>query len=235
VTRREFNSRQAKFRVTVIARIRRGVARQEIMALVASVLAEKGLSAEDTSRWVSLPANDTGKQYVKISVRVSAEELDDAWNLKVSRQFSHAGCGEVAWKITPVADDDADGEDTTCSIPEDLFRLEDDPAAAPKNASGTPPEPFGSDPFWDWFADNEACLGIEQESDGRARMPEDPRGPAKVREGVRIICAACHRIRKADGRWEVATTPAGRVLEGDVSHGICPQCAQKLYPDLYPE
>jgi hypothetical protein len=46
------------------------------------------------------------------------------------------------------------------------------------------------------------------------------------------ICAACKRIRREGGTWasfdEHATYPAGVLF----SHGICPACAARVYPDI---
>jgi hypothetical protein len=48
----------------------------------------------------------------------------------------------------------------------------------------------------------------------------------KGREGLICICAECKRVIKIVG--EVAP-PEGQV----VSHGICPECAEHLYGDLF--
>lgn len=45
------------------------------------------------------------------------------------------------------------------------------------------------------------------------------------------ICAACNRIRSADGKWErVETYIKAHLPEANFSHSICPDCARKLYP-----
>jgi hypothetical protein len=46
------------------------------------------------------------------------------------------------------------------------------------------------------------------------------------------ICSSCKKIRSADGQWEkVETYIKAHVPEVSLSHGLCPSCAKKLYPD----
>jgi hypothetical protein len=142
------------FRVSVIGRIRPGVTREAVKAFVGSKLAEKGILDGDSVRWITTPWQNGKRFYVKFCTIIPADRLDDAWNLKASKFFSDAGFGDVAWKITPVKSDDPDPENTTCSIPADLFQImlgeydENEKIQMPK-----PPEPFGSDRFWMWFED----------------------------------------------------------------------------------
>jgi hypothetical protein len=45
------------------------------------------------------------------------------------------------------------------------------------------------------------------------------------------MCASCKRIRGDDGRWEPVEAYLRRRGEISVSHGICPGCTNRLYPD----
>lgn len=48
------------------------------------------------------------------------------------------------------------------------------------------------------------------------------------------ICASCKKIRTADGGWEKIETYIRRQApEVDLSHGLCPDCARKLYPKQF--
>ena len=47
---------------------------------------------------------------------------------------------------------------------------------------------------------------------------------------VLMICAHCHRVRDAEGRWLAARSDAERTA-AYVSHGICPDCLKALFPD----
>lgn len=51
-------------------------------------------------------------------------------------------------------------------------------------------------------------------------------------QGMLPICSACKKIRDDKGYWnriEAYISKHSRVV---FSHGICPDCAKKLYPDL---
>jgi PAS domain S-box-containing protein len=53
---------------------------------------------------------------------------------------------------------------------------------------------------------------------------------AKVISGYLPICAACKRIRDENGDWVQVEAYVGRRTGADFSHGICPTCADRLYP-----
>ena len=56
----------------------------------------------------------------------------------------------------------------------------------------------------------------------------------KYLEGTLYVCASCKKIRDPDKNWHAMETFING--KGDVrfSHGICPECAEKLYPDFNP-
>jgi len=47
------------------------------------------------------------------------------------------------------------------------------------------------------------------------------------------ICASCKKIRDDQGYWSQIETYIHKHVDTDFSHGICPDCAQKLYPEIY--
>jgi CRP-like cAMP-binding protein len=47
------------------------------------------------------------------------------------------------------------------------------------------------------------------------------------------ICANCKKIREKDGSWIPIETYISDRSETDFSHGICPECLKKLYPEFY--
>jgi hypothetical protein len=142
------------FRVSVIARLKAGVTRETVWAFVTSKLAEKGILDDDPVRWIKTPWQNGERFYVKFFTIVPANKLDDAWNIKMSKFFSDAGFGDMAWKITPLTSDDPDPENTTCSIPADLFQtMQGEKDQIEEKSLPLPPGPFGSDRFWTWFED----------------------------------------------------------------------------------
>ena len=46
------------------------------------------------------------------------------------------------------------------------------------------------------------------------------------------ICASCKKIRDDEGYWEAVETYIQRTTNKDLTHGICPECARKLYPEI---
>jgi CRP-like cAMP-binding protein len=54
----------------------------------------------------------------------------------------------------------------------------------------------------------------------------------EVLSGLLAMCSSCKRIRNDDDQWEPVDVYLQRHDEISVSHGICPECASKLYPDL---
>ncbi len=55
----------------------------------------------------------------------------------------------------------------------------------------------------------------------------------KTLSGLIPICASCKKIRDDEGYWNQIETYISQHSKADFSHGICPDCAKKLYPDLY--
>lgn len=53
--------------------------------------------------------------------------------------------------------------------------------------------------------------------------------------GLLPICANCKKIRDDQGHWQDVAVYIRNHSEADFSHGICPDCLKKLYPDLYEE
>jgi len=58
---------------------------------------------------------------------------------------------------------------------------------------------------------------------------------AKVRtlSGMLPICAACKKIRDDQGYWNQIESYISRHSKAEFSHSLCPDCAQKLYPELH--
>ncbi|NLI33584.1 MAG: sensor with HAMP domain protein, partial [Deltaproteobacteria bacterium] len=55
----------------------------------------------------------------------------------------------------------------------------------------------------------------------------------KTLSGLLPICAACKRIRDDNGYWRQIEAYIGEHSEAEFSHGICPECARRLYPEHY--
>ncbi|NUM34263.1 MAG: PAS domain S-box protein [Candidatus Brocadiae bacterium] len=54
----------------------------------------------------------------------------------------------------------------------------------------------------------------------------------KALKGIVPICAGCKKIRDDKGYWEQVEDYIARHIHAELSHGICPECKKKLYPDF---
>jgi hypothetical protein len=55
----------------------------------------------------------------------------------------------------------------------------------------------------------------------------------KTLSGLLPVCASCKKIRDSKGRWEQMEVYIRKHSNADFSHGLCPDCAKKLYPDIF--
>jgi PAS domain S-box-containing protein len=72
----------------------------------------------------------------------------------------------------------------------------------------------------------------------RARLVEELQEALtkiKTLRGLIPICASCKKIRNDQGYWEQIEVYVRDHSEAEFSHGICPDCARKLYPDFFTE
>ncbi|MGL4368223.1 MAG: PAS domain-containing protein, partial [Spirochaetota bacterium] len=55
----------------------------------------------------------------------------------------------------------------------------------------------------------------------------------KTLSGMLPICASCKKIRDDQGYWNQIEVYIQEHSDVDFSHSLCPECAQKLYPELH--
>jgi hypothetical protein len=55
----------------------------------------------------------------------------------------------------------------------------------------------------------------------------------KTLSGFLPICASCKKIRDDKGYWNQIEAYISEHSEAEFSHGICPECSEKLYPEIY--
>ena len=74
---------------------------------------------------------------------------------------------------------------------------------------------------------------LEQERELTARLT---RALAEVKElqGLLPLCAACKKIRNDQGAWEAMETYIATHSRAEFTHSLCPECAHRLYPDIFP-
>ena len=54
----------------------------------------------------------------------------------------------------------------------------------------------------------------------------------KVLGGLIPICANCKKIRNDKGYWDILEGYIQTHSEAQFTHGICPDCARKIYPEI---
>lgn len=89
------------------------------------------------------------------------------------------------------------------------------------------------------------CIGIAFDITERARAEEqagqlllelqDAQAKMKILRGLLPICASCKQIRDDRGYWKQIEKYIGDHADVRFSHGICPDCFQRLYPGLSPD
>ena len=52
----------------------------------------------------------------------------------------------------------------------------------------------------------------------------------RLLSGLLPICSSCKRIRDDEGSWRQIEEYIGAHSEATFTHGICPECARRLYP-----
>jgi K+-sensing histidine kinase KdpD len=57
----------------------------------------------------------------------------------------------------------------------------------------------------------------------------------KVLRGLLPVCAYCKQIRDEAGSWLRMETYIRRHSEAEFTHGVCPDCFRKHFPDIYEE
>jgi AmiR/NasT family two-component response regulator len=55
----------------------------------------------------------------------------------------------------------------------------------------------------------------------------------KTLRGLLPICASCKKIRDDEGYWQLVEVYIRDHSEADFTHGLCPDCLLKIYPDFY--
>ncbi len=62
---------------------------------------------------------------------------------------------------------------------------------------------------------------------------QDALSRVKRLSGLLPICASCKKIRDDSGYWQQVETYMASHSEVEFSHGLCPECAAKLYPEAF--
>lgn len=73
---------------------------------------------------------------------------------------------------------------------------------------------------------------LERKVDERTKSLQDALCKIKTLSGLLPICSYCKKVRDDKGYWKQIDAYIHENTEADISHGICPDCAEKYYPDM---
>ena len=82
------------------------------------------------------------------------------------------------------------------------------------------------------FQDITDRKALETERENLINQLQTSLEKVKLLKGLLPICASCKKIRDDKGYWNKLEAYISEHSEAKFSHFLCPDCAQKLYPDL---
>jgi AmiR/NasT family two-component response regulator len=83
------------------------------------------------------------------------------------------------------------------------------------------------------FADMMQLRQLNAELQARNQELQQALAKVKTLSGMLPICASCKKIRDDQGYWQQVEEYIQEHSEAEFTHGICPECVRKLYPELY--
>ncbi|GEM_PF-1324294 len=86
-----------------------------------------------------------------------------------------------------------------------------------------------------FFKDVSERMYAERERERLIKELQDALNKVKTLSGLLPICAFCKNIRDDGGYWHQVEAYIKEHSEANFSHGVCPDCAQKHYPEYFKE
>jgi len=77
-----------------------------------------------------------------------------------------------------------------------------------------------------------SCIDITEQVEARKLLLEARELEIKTLRGLLPICASCKKIRDDQGYWQQLEKYITDHSGAEFTHGICPACADRLYPGL---
>jgi PAS domain S-box-containing protein len=75
-------------------------------------------------------------------------------------------------------------------------------------------------------------LQIERERETLVNKLQKALSEIQTLEGIIPICAGCKKIRDDTGYWSQVEAYVSKHTQARFSHGLCPECTKKYYPDM---
>jgi hypothetical protein len=82
------------------------------------------------------------------------------------------------------------------------------------------------------FVDITKRKEVEADRENLITKLQDALAKIRTLRGIIPICASCKKIRDDKGYWNQLENYIKEHSDAVFSHGICPECAKKLYPEL---
>jgi hypothetical protein len=79
---------------------------------------------------------------------------------------------------------------------------------------------------------NKILAEVNQDLEKRTKELEESFAEIKRLQGIIPICAECKKVQDEDGQWKPVELYVQNHSAAQFSHGVCPICAKKLYPNL---
>lgn len=75
-----------------------------------------------------------------------------------------------------------------------------------------------------------SCIDITDKKTAQDELKAARERELQNLRGLLPVCASCKKVRNSKGYWDRVEKYLSEHSQVDVSHGICPECAEKLYP-----
>lgn len=98
-------------------------------------------------------------------------------------------------------------------------------------ADGYMARPISNRELLAWVRAMERIIRAERERDRLIRELQEALASIKVLRGLLPICSHCKKIRDDKGYWKQVEVYIREHSEAEFSHGLCPDCVRKLYPE----
>jgi PAS domain S-box-containing protein len=83
------------------------------------------------------------------------------------------------------------------------------------------------------FVDITKRKEVEADRENLITKLQDALAKIRTLRGIIPICSSCKKIRDDKGYWNQIENYISEHSDANFSHGICPECAKKLYPEFH--